>query len=60
MTQLSSGKLIDPAKSYVVTGWASVNPDVEGPPVFDVVADYLRRKKVVNLSENRHIEILGA
>jgi sulfur-oxidizing protein SoxB len=60
MTLLSSGKPIDPAKSYVVTGWASVNPDVEGPPIFDVVADYLRGSKVVNIPENRHIKILGA
>ncbi len=60
MTLLASGKPVDPKKSYVVAGWASVNPDVEGPPVYDLVANYLRRKKVIDMPENRHVRISGA
>ncbi|GAB4347055.1 MAG: thiosulfohydrolase SoxB [Gammaproteobacteria bacterium] len=59
MTMLKSGKPVDPKKSYVVAGWASVNPGVEGPPIYDVVSDYLRRKKEVKIAENRSIKIQG-
>ena len=37
MTLLKSGEKIDPAKSYVVAGWASVNEVTEGPTIWDVV-----------------------
>ena len=41
------GAAMDPDKKYKVAGWASVNPGVSGTPIWDVVADYLRSKKVV-------------
>ncbi|HAV09549.1 MAG TPA: thiosulfohydrolase SoxB, partial [Rhodobacteraceae bacterium] len=31
MILLKTGEKIDPAKSYVVAGWASVNEGTEGP-----------------------------
>ena len=33
---------LDPARTYKVAGWASVAEQVEGPPVWEVVAEYLR------------------
>ena len=33
LTHLKSGQPIDPAREYVVAGWASVNQGTEGPPV---------------------------
>ena len=46
---LNEGTLVEAGKSYRVAGWASVNPQT-GKPVADVVADYLRAKKVVTLA----------
>lgn len=43
MTLLSSGEAIDPKKSYVVGGWASVNPEVEGPPIYDLMETYIEK-----------------
>lgn len=43
-----NGKPVAAEKSYVMAQWASVNPDVEGEPMCDVVAGYLRSKKVIN------------
>jgi sulfur-oxidizing protein SoxB len=43
------GKPIDAGKSYKVTGWASVAQPLEGTPVWDAVADYLRDKKTVRV-----------
>ncbi len=59
MTHLKSGQPIEAGRNYVVGGWASVNPEVEGPPIYDLVADYLRKKKVVDIQENTNIRISG-
>lgn len=45
------GKKIDANKNYIVSGWASVQKDVKGKPVYDVVADYLRNKKVISIKK---------
>jgi sulfur-oxidizing protein SoxB len=42
------GAPIDPAKSYRVAGWASVNPQPEElPDIWDIVAGYLRSREIV-------------
>jgi sulfur-oxidizing protein SoxB len=41
---------IEASKSYKVAGWASVAENVQGEPVFDVVARHLRgRKRISNI-----------
>lgn len=60
MTLLKTGELIAPDKSYVVSGWASVNEGTEGPAIWDVVSDYLTRVGTVKLEENRSVEVRGA
>ncbi|MEM1419227.1 MAG: thiosulfohydrolase SoxB [Pseudomonadota bacterium] len=55
MTLLKTGEAIDPGKSYVVSGWASVNPETEGPAIYDVVESYLKRVGTVSLEENRSV-----
>ncbi len=47
LTFLKTGEPIVPARDYVVAGWASVNEDVTGPPVWDLVAAHLRAKQVI-------------
>jgi len=42
-----NGKPIDADKTYKVAGWASVQEGVQGEPVWDVVAQYLREQKVI-------------
>ncbi|MCP4334698.1 MAG: thiosulfohydrolase SoxB [Gammaproteobacteria bacterium] len=41
--QLDDGTRIEATRNYKVAGWATVGSQSEGPPVWDVVADYLRR-----------------
>jgi len=41
------GKAVDPNKKYLVAGWASVQENVTGTPIWDVVAEYLRSVKVI-------------
>ena len=60
MTLLATGEPIDPAKTYVVGGWASVQENPEGPPVYDLVARYIKRKKAIDIPENQAIRVRGA
>lgn len=47
------GKPIDAKKTYKVAGWAPVGEGIVGEPIWDVVATYLRDKKVIkNLKLN--------
>jgi sulfur-oxidizing protein SoxB len=46
------GKPLDPDKEYTVAGWASVQEQPEGVPIWDVVTEYLRAKKTIS-----HIEL---
>lgn len=60
LTLLKDGSPIDPKKTYVVAGWASVNEGTEGPPVYDLVSSYIKSKKVVTVPENTSIKVKGA
>jgi S-sulfosulfanyl-L-cysteine sulfohydrolase len=55
-----NGKPIDPGRKYKVAGWASVAEGVSGEPVWDVVAKWLRDKKVVAPPRLNVPNILGA
>ncbi len=55
MTLLATGEAIDPARSYVVAGWASVNEGTEGPPIWDVVESYIRRKGTISVTPNTSV-----
>lgn len=53
------GKPLNPGKEYAVAGWASVAAPVEGRPVWDVVAEYLRDKKTIHDIELNQPTIKG-
>ena len=52
--------MIDPAKTYMVAGWASVNEGTEGPQIWDVVESYIRKKGTVTVSPNNSVKVVGA
>jgi sulfur-oxidizing protein SoxB len=60
MTLLRTGEKIDPAKTYVVAGWASVNEGTQGPPVYEVVMRHLKANPVVRLDDKRSVRVIGA
>lgn len=59
MTLLNTGEPIDPAKSYVVAGWASVNQGTEGPQIWDVVESHVRKIGTVTVQKNNSVEVVG-
>ena len=60
MTMLATGEPIDPARNYVVAGWASVNEGTEGPPIWDVVEAHIAKLGTVEVDENTSVEVVGA
>jgi sulfur-oxidizing protein SoxB len=60
LTLLKSGALLEPAKDYVVAGWASINQATEGPPIWEVVAKHIEATKVVAPRETDAVKVLGA
>jgi len=60
MTLLKTGEAIDPAKNYVVAGWASVNEGTEGPQIWDVVESHIRKQGTVTVDPNNSVQVVGA
>ena len=59
MVLLETGEPIDPARSYVVAGWASVNEGTEGPQIWDVVESHIRKLGTVRLDDNTSVTVTG-
>ena len=59
MTLLGTGEAIDPARAYVVAGWASVNEGTEGPQIWDVLESHIARLGTVTVTDNHSVEVVG-
>ncbi|WP_420398005.1 thiosulfohydrolase SoxB [Nioella sp.] len=59
MTLLRTGERIDPATTYTVAGWASVNEGTEGPPIWEVAEAYIRRMGTVDIPPNQSVIVTG-
>lgn len=57
MTLLTTGETIDPARDYVVAGWASVNEGTEGPAIWDVVESHVTKTPTITLPENQSVTV---
>ena len=59
LTLLKTGERIDPSKNYIVAGWASVNEGTEGPQIWDLVENYIRRNGSVKVNPNNSVNVIG-
>jgi len=59
LTLLKTGERIDPSKVYIVAGWASVNEGTEGPQIWDLVENYIRRNGSVKVNPNNSVQVIG-
>jgi sulfur-oxidizing protein SoxB len=50
------GKPLEPGRRYKAAGWASMM-EVDGPPVHDVVAAYLRQVKRIRVDERSRVRV---
>ena len=56
---LDNGTPIEAAKTYRVAGWASVNLEQNGTPVWEVVAKHLRAAPMVKLAHLNKVKLKG-
>ncbi|HNQ03983.1 MAG TPA: thiosulfohydrolase SoxB [Thiobacillaceae bacterium] len=54
-----NGKAVDANKKYKVAGWAPVADGVQGTPIWDVVAEYLRDQKVIKPVQLNQPNVVG-
>ena len=59
LTILATGNKIEPSKKYVVGGWGSINSDVQGPAIFDMLENYISEKKLVKSNYENTVKIMG-
>ena len=59
LTLLRTGERIDAGREYVVSGWASVNEDTQGPPIWDVVMAHIRAHGSVAPGDTAQIRVSG-
>ncbi len=59
MTLLSTGEAINPTKTYVVAGWASVNENVEGPAIYDLMESHISSRKTISIDRNVAVKVTG-
>ena len=53
------GTPIEAERKYTVGGWASINPDTEGPAIYDLLESYITEKGVVTPSEEQSVIVEG-
>jgi sulfur-oxidizing protein SoxB len=54
-----NGKAVDPARKYKVAGWAPVNEGATGEPIWNVVTNYLKDKKVISPRKLNTPKLIG-
>ena len=59
LTHLKSGKPIEESKTYTVAGWASINENTQGPPIWDVVAAHVSKLGSVKIEPNTAVQVTG-
>lgn len=58
MRLAATGEAIDPARTYVVGGWASVSEGVEGPAIYDLMETFITRRKTVSVPDERSVKVV--
>jgi sulfur-oxidizing protein SoxB len=59
LTMTKTGEKLDADRKYVVGGWASVNENVEGPAIYDLMEDYISGKKSIDLPAQQAVKVIG-
>lgn len=59
LTHLKSGHPIEASKTYSAAGWASINENTQGPPIWDVVAAHISKAGSVKIEPNTGVNVTG-
>ena len=59
LTHVKTGALLDASRAYTVSGWASLDEHVQGPPIWDVVRDYVARDGAAIIEPGALVRVVG-
>ncbi|MDC1117555.1 thiosulfohydrolase SoxB [Alphaproteobacteria bacterium] len=59
LTMTKTGEKLDADRKYVVGGWASVNENVDGPAIYDLMEGYISWKKSIDLPAQQAVKVIG-
>ena len=60
MLLLRTASALEPQRKYVVAGWGSINENVQGPPIWNVVADHLKAERELTPQPRDSVKIVRA
>jgi len=60
LTLMRTATPLESGKTYVVAGWGSVNENVEGPPIWELLGDYLKSQRELSPHPRQAVKILRA
>jgi S-sulfosulfanyl-L-cysteine sulfohydrolase len=60
LTVLRTATPLEPSRKYAVAGWGSVNENVQGPRIWDLVAGYLQTQREVTPRPRQAVKIVRA
>ena len=56
---LDDGSIVEANKKYKVAGWSTVGSQSDGPPIWDVVSDYIMDMQTVTLEKFNQPKLVG-
>ena len=59
MRLVSNGELIQENKNYIVGGWGSINEEVKGPKIYNLLEDYIKVQEKVSPKLKDPVEVIG-
>ena len=59
LRMMSSDMLLQSNQKYVVGGWGSVNQNVKGPAIYNLLENFISEKKVIKASSKETVKIVG-
>ena len=59
LRMISSDMLLESNQKYVVGGWGSVNQNVKGPAIYNLLENFISEKKVIKASSKETVKIVG-
>jgi S-sulfosulfanyl-L-cysteine sulfohydrolase len=59
LTVLKTGQPLDAGRDYVVAGWASINEGTQGPPIWEVVSQFLTARKTITPRPLDAVKVVG-
>ena len=59
LRMISSDMLLESNQKYVVGGWGSVNQNVKGPAIYNLLENFIFEKKVIKTSSKETVKIVG-